>query len=150
MNKLNGSVTRAVPEIGHDNVILDSLDSLVNEFERLLSSEMHLLSRGMSNGLDSIALAKQSLVNKISHIEPDIIRVFDVHSTDARVMELKEKLKTCRIENQSNHTLIMMELKHSKKSLDLLRSVLNMDDLSLYSERGEIDVKREKRKIGSA
>ena len=44
----------------------------------------------------------------------------------------------------------MLELKHTNKSLELLRSVLKMDDLELYSQRGDVDVKREKRKLGNA
>lgn len=133
-----------------EHTILDSLEPLVIEFERLLSSELHLLSRGKSDGLESIAVAKKTLVENLSKIESDLIWLFDTHANDARVVALRDRLKNCRIENQNNHTLVMMELKHSQKSLDLLRSVMHMDDLSLYSERGEVDIKREKRKFGSA
>lgn len=130
--------------------LLKVVEHLVVEFERLLASELHLLKTGQADGLEAIATAKQTLVDQITEKEATLIALFDESSHDAEITALKARLMQCRIENKNNHALVMLELKHTNKSLELLRSVLNMDDLSLYSERGKVRVKREKRNIGSA
>ncbi|MFK8083243.1 MAG: hypothetical protein AB8B97_23435 [Granulosicoccus sp.] len=125
-------------------------EHLVGEFERLLNSELHLLKTGQSNGLEAIAEAKHYLVDQISAQEAAIVDLFEKQPDSVEITTLKERLTQCRISNRSNHELVMLELKHANKSLELLRSVLKMDDLSLYSESGEVQINREKRNIGSA
>ena len=130
--------------------LLTAADILVSEFERLLASELHLLKTGRDEGLEAIAEAKQSLVDKIGAQEAKLIELFEAHPKNDEVRNLKQRLMACRTENRNNYTLVMLELKHSNKSLELLRSVLRMDDLSLYRERGTVRVRREKRRFGSA
>ncbi|MFK7862466.1 MAG: flagellar export chaperone FlgN [Granulosicoccus sp.] len=125
-------------------------EHLVTEFERLLASELYLLKNGQTIGLEAIADAKQALIDQFASLEVDLIDLFETQSEHASIKTLKQRLSQCRIDNRSNHGLVMLEIKHANKSLELLRTVLNMDDLSLYSERGEVQVNREKRKIGSA
>lgn len=126
------------------------VEHLVGEFERLLAGELHLLKTGQADGLESIATAKQILVDQIAEKETRLIALFDELPQDVEIMNLKQRLMQCRTDNKNNHALVMLELKHTNSSLELLRSVLNMDDLSLYSERGKVQVNREKRNIGSA
>jgi len=130
--------------------LLKQANQLVDEFERLLSSELDLLKNGQIEGLEAIAEAKHELMDQIGAREGQLIKLFEDTTANSKVKHLKERLKKCRADNKDNHALVMLELKHSKKSLELLRSVLNMDDLSLYSENGEVEVNREKRKLGSA
>lgn len=130
--------------------LLRTADYLVGEFERLLASELHLLKTGQVDGLEAIAEAKQVLVVNIDAQQAELIRLFNEQPHDAQVMKLKDRLIRCRTENRNNHALVVLELKHADRSLELLRSVLKMDDLSLYGESGELRVKREKRKFGSA
>jgi flagellar biosynthesis/type III secretory pathway chaperone len=122
----------------------------VSEFERHLEGELQLLKTGRSEGLEAIAVAKQALVEKINSEESMFADLFQQYGSDEEVIDLKNRLAQCRVNNRNNHALVMMELKHANKSLELLRSVLNMDDLSLYSDRGEVQVNREKRRFGSA
>ena len=131
-------------------VLLKNADLLVSQFERLLASELQLLKTGKEEGLEAIAAAKQSLVEKISLEESGLIDLFRTQHQNSEVERLKQRLQQCRVDNKSNHALVMLELKHTNKSLELLRSILNMDDLPLYSERGKVRVKREKRRFGSA
>lgn len=133
-----------------DAALLRTAEYLVGEFERLLSSELHLLKTGQVEGLEAIAGAKEVLVVNIDAQQSELIRMFNEQPNDAEVIRIKDRLIQCRAENQNNHALVMLELKHADRSLELLRSVLKMDDLSLYGESGELQIKREKRKFGSA
>jgi len=139
---------------GSDDAVLkqslSDADAIVSEFERHLEGELQLLKTGRSEGLEAIAVAKQTLVEKINSEESMFTGLFQQYGSDEEVIDLKNRLAQCRINNRNNHALVMMELKHANKSLELLRSVLNMDDLSLYSDRGEVQVNREKRRFGSA
>lgn len=135
---------------GSSTSLLLMADSLVIEFERLLANELHLLKTGRDEGLEAIAEAKQSLVKRIGEEEVDLIELFEAYPRDDKVKKLKQRLMNCRTENRNNYALVMLELKHANKSLELLRSVLRMDDLSLYSEQGKVRVNREKRRFGSA
>ena len=130
--------------------VLKTAEQLVSEFERLLASEMHLLKTGRAEGMQAIAEAKQVLIDKLSGIEPELVELFVSQVHIPEIQNLKTRLLQCRTDNRNNHSLVMLELKHTNKSLELLRSVLKMDDLELYSQRGDVDVKREKRKLGNA
>lgn len=130
--------------------LLAKANALLSEFERLLASELHLLKTGQGEGLEAIAEAKQSLVEAIGKEEDDLIELFNAEQDSEDVQSLKQRLMQCRTENRNNHALVMLELKQTNKSLELLRSVLKMDDLSLYSELGKVHINREKRRFGSA
>jgi len=130
--------------------LLSTVEHLAGEFERLLASELHLLKTGQVGGLEAIAEAKQLIVDQIGEHEVNLIALFTEQPETAEVVSLRERLTQCRADNKNNQGLVMLELKHTNKSLELLRSVLDMDDLCLYSERGEMQVNREKRKFGKA
>lgn len=149
MNNPNTFAPSFVSESDPAQVVADT-EILVSEFERLLASEMHLLETGQAGGLQAIAEAKDVLIGKISARESILIDVFARQSQIPAVASLKARLVKCRIENKNNHALVMLELKHTNKSLELLRATLRMDDLCLYSEYGTVNVKREKRRFGSA
>lgn len=141
------------PSTGDNSVLeskLSAVDELVSRFEQHLESELQILKTGQAEGLEAVALAKKLLVEKINEQEEDFVELFANHGDDERVIDLKSRLTQCRTDNRSNHSLVLLELKHADKSLELLRSVLNMDDLSLYSDRGEVQVNREKRRFGCA
>ena len=129
---------------------LTAIDELVSEFERLLASEQHLLKNGQAEGVEVIAAAKQDTIDQLARQEAMLINMFQQFPNDENVNALKTRLLQCRIDNRNNHSLVLLELKHTNKSLELLRSMLMMDDLALYCERGQVDVRREKRRFGSA
>ncbi|MFK7997426.1 MAG: flagellar export chaperone FlgN [Granulosicoccus sp.] len=150
MNHSTKKKLKPPPDSPSQQSLISKAEHLIGEFERLLASELHLLKTGQSVGLEEIAEAKQALVDQIGGHEAELIGLFEQQRDNVEVDELKKRLTQCRTDNKSNHALVMLELKHANKSLELLRSVLNMDDLSLYSERGEVQINREKRKFGSA
>ena len=130
--------------------MLERVNHLISEFERLLASELHLLKTGQGEGLEAIADAKQSLVEELSKEDGNLYELFNNKREQDDVQALMQRLTQCRAENRNNHALVMLELKHTNKSLELLRSVLKMDDLSLYSALGKLRVNRESRRFGSA
>lgn len=130
--------------------LITIVSELVSEFERLLTSEQYLLSTGKSSGMQAIADAKQTVVAQLQAREEQLKELFAINGADEGVALLKARMTQCQSDNKSNHSLVMLELKHVNKSLDLLRSVLKMNDLSLYSSRGAVTIKREQRRIGSA
>lgn len=132
------------------SLMLEKANHLVSEFERLLASELHLLKTGQGEGLEAIADAKQSLVEELSKEDENLIELFNTRRDQDDVQALMQRLAQCQTENRNNHALVMLELKHTNKSLELLRSVLKMDDLSLYSALGKLRVNRERRRFGSA
>ena len=149
MNQTNQFATSPSNKEATDQV-LNTAEQLISEFERLLTSEMHLLKTGRAEGMQAIAEAKQVLIDKLSGIEPELVELFINQAHVPEIQNLKDRLLQCRTDNRNNHSLVMLELKHTNKSLELLRSVLKMDDLELYGQRGDVDIKREKRKLGSA
>jgi len=149
MNKKKSPAV-ATPDGNDRQAVLGVAKSLVSEFERLLNSERDLLKLGQADGLQAIADAKQVLISQLAAIEPSLIFLFSESGSDPDVQNLKDSLEKCRSNNRSNHDLVLLELKYTSKSLELLRSVLKMDDLALYGHRGEVDMKREKRRFGSA
>ncbi len=130
--------------------LMTKTSQLVTEFEQLLSSERYLLSTGKSSGMEAISEAKHSVVTQLQERDEQLKNLFMNRGSVKGVAELKARMMQCQSDNKSNHALVMLELKHANKSLDLLRSVLKMNDLSLYSSRGAVTVKREQRRIGSA
>ena len=149
MNQTNQFATSPSNKEATDQV-LNTAEQLISEFERLLASEMHLLKTGRAEGMQAIAEAKQVLIDNLGIIEPELVEMFVNQAHVPEIQNLKNRLLQCRADNRNNHSLVMLELKHTNKSLELLRSVLKMDDLELYSQRGDVDVKREKRRLGSA
>ncbi len=148
MNNPTLSQASSVPT-AYDQILVDT-NRLLDEFERLLTNELHLLETGQGAGLPAIAEAKDLLVGKIGVHQLALIDVFEQHSKLPAVAVLKARFSKCLSDSRNNYALVMLELKHTNKSLELLRSVLRMDDLSLYSNRGTVSVKREKRRFGSA
>ncbi len=144
------NIATASPSSSSTQELLAYVSELVSEFERLLASEEYLLSTGKSSGMQAIADAKQSIVVQLQGHDERLKKLFVSDGAVKEVATLKARMMRCQSGNKSNHRLVMLELKHANKSLDLLRSVLKMNDLSLYSSRGAVTVKREQRRIGSA
>lgn len=137
------------PDAASTRLITDT-SKLLTELERLLAGEVQLLSSGQVDGLEAVARAKGLVVQQIDGYQTRLVSLMEQFPEHPDVQKLKHRLMQCREENRNNHALVMLELKHTNKSLELLRSVLQMNDLSLYGEHGEVQIKREKRRLGSA
>lgn len=131
-------------------VSIERMQSLAAEFEKLLVEENLQLEAAVIDGLNATAKSKLEVTNSLSSMESQLVQLLDRHADHKQVQTLRETLTRCRDQNLQNKSLTLLVLKHTNSSLDLLRSLQMMDDLSLYSAGGELDVKREQRHIGSA
>lgn len=129
---------------------IERMQSLAAEFEQLLVDENLQLEAAVIDGLNETAKSKQEVTNSLSSMEPQLVQILEQHADHKQVQALKDTLGRCREQNLQNKSLTLLVLKHTNSSLDLLRSLQRMDDLSLYSAGGELDVKREQRHIGNA
>lgn len=151
MKKSNDTVS----ESGNtENVDVKSVIASSNEwvirFTARLDDEIRLLRNDELAGLHHVSERKQQLLYDLASREKKLIKIFAQHGHLPEIKHLKEQLQMCKDRNLANQRVVMQHLNHTNKSLELLRSLLRMNDLSLYSDRGQLRVKREKRHIGSA
>lgn len=123
---------------------------LVSELESLLESESQLMQKGTPEDLLALAQRKSDILNGLALKEGHLLGLFASYPGDDRVSELKTRLQACRTLNEDNQQVALMELSHTRKSLELLRSMLKMNDVPMYGSTGHLTVNREKRNFGSA
>lgn len=126
------------------------LKKLVDDFEQLLIRESTLLQSANSDHISELAAQKQHVVDSLAEFEPQLITLFDQHSAESDVQLIKATLARCQQQNQNNQLVTQTVLKHTNNGLELLRSIQQMNDLSLYEPSGELNIKREQRHLGSA
>ncbi|MFK7891038.1 MAG: hypothetical protein AB8B63_09520 [Granulosicoccus sp.] len=131
-----------------DSTILEA-QSVIDEFDKLLVQENSLLEVTDAQNILILSEKKKELVGKIAEFENQLRTLFQHHPDHQGVQMLKETLRRCQANNRSNQQVAQIVLKHTSNSLELLRSLQQMDDLSLYAASGELEVKREKRRLGS-
>jgi len=130
--------------------VITELDMLANEFKRLLNVETSVMETRSTDALPSLVEEKNQVVTQLQDKETTLIGLFSEYPDDDSVQKLKRTLTECQLLNRQNQNIALVELKHTQNSLELLRSLLKLDDLPLYSSEGQITVKREKRNFGSA
>ncbi len=130
--------------------VMTELDLLANEFKRLLDVETQVMETRSTDALPGLADEKNEIVVQLQNKESVMIGLFAEHPENDEVKKLKDTLAECQSLNRQNQSIALQELKHTQNSLELLRSLLKLDDLPLYSSEGHITVKREKRNFGSA
>lgn len=135
---------------GAESVSTQEIKNLVDDFEQLLISESALLQSANSDHISELAAQKQLVLDSLSVFEPQLITLFDQHSAESEVQLIKATLARCQQQNQKNQLVTQTVLKHTNNGLELLRSIQQMNDLSLYEPSGELNIKREQRHLGSA
>lgn len=129
---------------------LDIAQRLTSDFEKLLDEEHALLGSASTQNLQKLADKKKGLVDSLTTIEPQLIKLLKDYPEQPEIASIREILGKCQMRNRDNQILTQLVLKHTNSSLELLRTLQQMDDLSLYAASGELDVKREQRDLGSA
>lgn len=132
------------------STLLIETGRLVTELETLLTSESRMMQSSTPDDLLAIAQRKESILGGIAARETSLIQLFTGVSHDTRTNELKSRLQVCRAVNEQNQQVALIELNHTRKSLEMLRSLLNMNDVPVYGSTGQVTVTREKRDFGSA
>ena len=124
--------------------------SLVEQLHSVLEEEYELMKASSAETLVALLQRKESLIVEIAALEPDLVKVFGQAEDDPAVRSLQVRVKDCHELNQRNRTVAHLQLGYTRKSLALLRSLLNLSDVPVYGATGEISIYREKRKLGSA
>lgn len=122
----------------------------VDELLSVLREEFSLMKANSADSLGGLIARKEQLIQSIAQREPTLHLVFEQLGSDPTVQELRERIKQCSELNQRNKELANVQLTYTRKSLELLRSTLKLNDVPVYGATGEISVSREKRHFGSA
>ena len=134
----------------HQSTLLSETGRLVSELETLLASESRMMQSSTPDDLIALAQRKGDILSGIAARETSLIELFSGISPDTQIIELKNRLQACRTMNEHNQQVALVELSHTRKSLEMLRSMLKMNDVPVYGSTGQVTVNREKRDFGSA
>jgi flagellar biosynthesis/type III secretory pathway chaperone len=122
----------------------------VEEFTRLLEDESRMMKARSAEELQTLVAHKNQVLDELLQYESFLIMLFTEQADRPEVKLLKQQLQACREINLANQSVVMIELNAARKSLELLRTLLKMDDLPLYGAAGQVSIAREKRNLGSA
>ena len=117
-------------------------DVLEREYRALLGRDVFLIN--------SLASEKAVLLDSLARLEPQLRVVYNAAEVQEGEHSVQRLLQLCRDLNARNHSLVMIAIDQNRKSLSLLRSVLKLDQTSVYSADGELNADRSKRYLGSA
>lgn len=129
----------------------DDIKSLCLTLRSVLEAELVAIKERNTDELYNLVSQKTTILNELQKKDTYLSELFSlVTETESEsVLELKETLNDCRDLNTKNRTIALLELKHTNKSIEHLRSLIKMDDLSLYAPGGQLTVNREKRNLGT-
>jgi len=132
------------------STLLTETGRLVAELETLLASEFRMMQSGTSEELLVLVQRKEQLLGGLAARQSSLLKLFTDFTHDAQINDLKIRLQACRTMNEQNQQVAMVELNHTRKSLEMLRSLLRLNDVPVYGSTGQVTVAREKRDFGSA
>lgn len=126
----------------------EGIKSLCTALRSVLVAELVAIKDRNSDELYILVSQKTTILNNLQKKETYLSELFSNPIATDSVLELKETLNECRTLNTKNRTVALIELKHTNKSIEHLRSLLKLDDLPLYAPSGQLTVNREKRILG--
>ena len=129
--------------------------TLAKSLRALLDEERRAAVIAEPTAIEGLAARKRELLASLERLQPELRQLFaeDGRSggeTDAERDELLACLRECRERNAENSVAVGAAIGQARSALSLLRDVLALDDLTLYDERGELQVRRERRRFGRA
>jgi flagellar biosynthesis/type III secretory pathway chaperone len=125
----------------------EEIKSLCIALRDVLEAELVAINERNSDELYILVSQKTTILNNLQNQDTYLSDLFSLPATDS-ILELKEAFNECRALNTKNRTVALLELKHTNKSIEHLRSLLKLDDLPLYAPSGQLTVNREKRNLG--
>lgn len=129
--------------------VLQEATVVVGSFIALLDEEYALMQSRDVGAMPALLVRKNAIVTKLAGFEPQLSSMFLASTLSAPVLELQQLISSCQQLNRRNQTIALVEVRHAHKALALLRSLMKLDDLTLYSGGGALTVAREKRSLGS-
>ena len=117
-------------------------DVLEREYRALLIRDVSLIN--------SLASEKAALLDSLSRLEPYLREIYNEADVQEGEDSVKQLLQLCKDMNSRNHSLVLIAMDQNRKTLSLLRGVLNIEQTNVYSANGELAFDRSKRYLGSA
>jgi flagellar biosynthesis/type III secretory pathway chaperone len=129
---------------------VEELKRLVEELCALLRNEFTAMESQSLDSLNESLGRKDVVLQQIVHRETDLARLFQHSGEDPGVIALAASVRACHELNERNKAMAQVQLSHTRKSLELLRSMLKMNDVPVYGASGQVSISREKRDHGCA
>ena len=115
----------------------------------VLDSEYQAMHRRDLDSISELANQKDSLLKSLSSLEPKLVASLTKNIVSENSASFKKVLLLCRERNERNRTIALVELNQNTKALSLLKSVMKVDDESVYNAVGSLSGTRVKRYLGS-
>lgn len=155
--RLQQSSSSVISRANKQHVIAKAI--LISEnLHVLLKSEQEVMNSRDEASVRSLAAEKQRLLVELEslsagiELQPVANGVVQAQEEDLALDVSKRKLRKILLEcqqiNRDNQALASVEVKHTRDALELLRSLMKMNDVAVYGEAGELSVSREKRLLG--
>jgi len=100
--------------------------------------------------INSLASEKADLLEVLARLEPHLRVVYSAAEVQQGEDAVQQLLQLCAELNARNRSLVLIAIDQNRKGLLLLRSVLKLDQTSVYSAKGDLNADRSKRYLGSA
>ena len=97
-----------------------------------------------------LAQKKSGLLDGLSTLEPILAGHFASDDLSHNAIAVKQLLTRCHERNQRNRTFALVEIDQNRKSLKLLREMLQLETVAVYNAEGALSADQSKRYLGSA
>lgn len=129
--------------------------ALAEALRGLLDEELRAATTAESAAIEALVARKRHLLDSLEALQPALGRALETDGTvdgtiDQTRAALLNCLAECRAHNLENGIAVRTVSGHVRSALSMLRETLALDDLTLYDERGELYVRRERRRFGQA
>lgn len=128
-----------------------NVEALCKVLCELLDREHELMREASVEALPVVLEHKQRVLDDLRPYEAGLVERFrQLTPTDASPLHaVREAMRDCRRRGQRNRELAAVGLGATRRSLEVLRRALKLNDLTLYGADGELVAHREKRHLGS-
>jgi flagellar biosynthesis/type III secretory pathway chaperone len=146
---INNVNISASPHSGGEG-ILDYADRYATELHEVLEDEYRALTHQDEPSIQSLVAKKKALLDSLHNVEPQLHEIFNTFDTNKDVESLQKKIRLCSELNKRNRYVVLTAIDQNRKSLALLRSILKLDQSSVYSKTGELNTDNSTRYLGNA
>ncbi|MEE9320426.1 MAG: flagellar export chaperone FlgN [Granulosicoccus sp.] len=147
---------KAAGENSARETVMQRANQLASRLYDILAVELDVMQARRVEEVNAMTEEKRLLVDQLAQLEPAIRSHLSASDAtgqmlvdDEGVLEFKERIQACQARNKNNQTLALVELGHSREALALLRSLMQLEDVTLYGAAGDLSIIREKRNLGA-
>lgn len=147
------------PIAGESNAgetVIQRANRLASRLYGVLEAELVVLQTRRVEEIGAMTEEKRTLIDQLAALEPAVKSLLTGGNAGVKpladeeeILEFKNRIQACQARNKNNQTLALMELDHSREALALLRSLMQLEDVTLYGAGGDLSVIREKRNLGA-